>query len=227
MTAFDALMPGAAGTSGGSTAGSRPGSSADWRQAVEQAQAKSWLQDRNLTPGQQGRPDAAQRGPDSSAQAGAPRPSQTGTPPGLQQGEASTESTSPAAFSPPTTATGPAVRGGTPTHMAPALPMAAVPVSRPAADAAQGSPALPAAAAGQGEILRAARARKQSIHAESGEQGVSVWIRDTSLNSRQASHLAAAIASALSSGRQDIASLYLNGRPIADGSELSSPNQSE
>lgn len=75
--------------------------------------------------------------------------------------------------------------------------------------------------------MRSARARKQSIHAESGEQGVSVWIRDASLNSRQASHLAAAIAASLSSGRQDVASLYLNGRPVVDGSQLSSPKSSE
>ncbi|MGG2419875.1 hypothetical protein ACQV9O_27325, partial [Ralstonia pseudosolanacearum] len=52
------------------------------------------------------------------------------------------------------------------------VPWAAVapPVTAPVDS--QGLAALPAAAAGQGEVLRSARARKQSIHAESGEQGV-------------------------------------------------------
>ncbi|WZB76132.1 hypothetical protein WJ972_09775 [Achromobacter insuavis] len=75
---------------------------------------------------------------------------------------------------------------------------------------------------GQGEVFRAARPRKQSIHSELDERGVSVWIRDASLNSHEAMHLAAAMASAASFGRQDLVALYLNGHPVADGSESSS-----
>jgi len=227
MTAFDALMPGATGGHVGSTFGGHGGSAGDWRQAVEQAQARSWLQGRNVSPGPKVHPDAAPSRSDPSAQAGALRPNQAGASSGLERGEAPTESASPTAVLKPTTPSGLAVLENTPMQMPPALPMAGVTLSRPVTDTPQGSAGLQAAAVSQGEILRAVRARKQSIHAESGEQGVSVWIRDASLNSRQASHLAAAIASALASGRQDVASLYLNGRPILDGSELSSSHQSE
>ncbi|QVQ26148.1 hypothetical protein [Achromobacter deleyi] len=66
------------------------------------------------------------------------------------------------------------------------------------------------------------RPRKQSLHIEPGEQGVSVWVRDTAMNSQQANHLATAIAASLGGGTQRLAALYLNGRPLADDQNSSS-----
>lgn len=225
MTPFDALMPSAAGASGNGAGGARPsGESADWRQAVEQAQARSWLRDRTPMVGQ-GRP---QPGRGESAPLEKPttdRGVQTGVPSADLSDKALDAVIGPGADLAPTgparqaAGVGPAAHAGLPLPVVQRL--ASAPANPP------GNAALPAAAAVQGEALRGTRARKQSIHVESGEQGVSVWIRDASLNSREASHLAAAIAASLSSGRQDVASLYLNGHPVADGTQLSSPKSSE
>lgn len=225
MTTFDALMPSAAGSFGIGAGGARPsGEPGDWRQAVEQAQARSWLRERTPTAGQ-GR---AQPGRGESAPLEKPvadRAVQTGVPSADPSDKALDAVIGPGADLAPTGPPLQAVGAGPAAHAGLPLPvvqgLASTPGNSP------GNAALPAAAAVQGEALRGTRARKQSIHVESGEQGVSVWIRDVSLNSREASHLAAAIAASLSSGRQDVASLYLNGHPVADGTQLSSPKSSE
>lgn len=223
MKTFDALMSSAAGPfrAGGARLS---GESGDWRQAMEQAQARSWLRDRTPMAGQ-GR---AQSGPGESAP-----PAKPVADPAVQTGVPSADSPEKAldaVIGPGAdlASTGPARQavGAAPAAHA-GLPMPVVPRLGDAPADPPGNAALPAAAAVQREALRGTRARKQSIHVESGEQGVSVWIRDVSLNSREASHLAAAIAASLSSGRQDVASLYLNGHPVADGTQLSSPTSSE
>lgn len=225
MTAFDALIPSGSSSLGAGAGGARAGGgSGDWRQAVEQAQARSWLRDRTLAAGQ-GR---AQSGPGVSASPA--RPAAAGT---LRTGQsfASSQENAPAAVTVPgadltSMQADRQTVGATPVAHAD-LPLPVVPSPAAAPANPRGTAALPVAAAAQWEALRGNRVRKQSIHVESGEQGVSVWIRDASLNSREASHLAVAIAASLSSGRQDVASLYLNGRPLADGSQLSSPTSSE
>lgn len=226
MTAFDALMPSGAGASVAAAGAVRPGGgSGGWRQAVEQAQARAWLRDRTLAAGH-GREQPGSGLPASSAAPLAGPAIQTAVPfAGPRNGTLETPRI-------PGTDVSPTVAPRPPMNAAPAeagLPVPWTAVAPPATAPVdpRGPVAFPAAAAGQGEVLRSARARKQSIHAESGEQGVSVWIRDVSLNSREARHLAAAIAASLGSGRRDIASLYLNGRPMVDGSQLSSPQSSE
>lgn len=226
MTAFDALMPNGAGVSAVGTRGARPGGdSGDWRQAVEQAQARSWLRDRTLAAGQeQGQPGSrvsvspAASLADRAVHAAAP----FADPPDPVRDAVNVPGADP--LPPPALHQ---VMGAGAGETALPAPWVAVASLAAAPANPQGCAALPAAAAGQGEVLRSARARKQSIHTESAEHGVSIWIRDASLNSREARHLAAAIASSLSSGRQDVASLYLNGRPVMDGLQLSSPPSSE
>ena len=231
MTAFDALMPSGAGLSGTAVGGTRPGGgtgggTSDWRQAVEQAQARSWLRDRTPAAGQERAPSGS--GPSAApVRPGAERTGQSNAPFSGPQDEAPASPGALGDGGPVTAAVRPTMGAGAAAQMGLPLPLAALPQPAATSTRPQGNAALPAATAGQGEVLRSARARKQSIHAESGEQGVSVWIRDASLNSRQASHLAAAIAASLSSERQDVASLYLNGRPVVDGSQLSSPKSSE
>lgn len=227
MTAFDALMPSGVGPAGTAAGGTRPGGgTGDWRQAVEQAQARSWLRDRTPAAGQERAP--AGSGPSAPpARPGAERAGQTDAPFSGPQDEAPASPSASAEIGPPTAVARLTMGAGAVAQMGLPAPLAALPQPAATSTRLQGNSALPAATAGQGEVLRSARARKQSIHAESGEQGVSVWIRDASLNSREASHLAAAIAASLSSGRQDVASLYLNGRPVVDGSQLSSSKSSE
>lgn len=193
-----------------------PASQEGWRQAMEQAQARDWLGGRNLTPGgeRQGsadpctaRPSVAPAEParpaDTAGQAGAWRD----TPAALRQG---IESAAPARIAGgrgdievrPAYAGGPGI-DATPVS---ARPRAVSPIS-----------AEPAAAAGWAGAAQARRPRKQSVHAQHDEQGVSVWIRDTAMNSLQARHLAMAIAEGMQGGARDLASLYLNGRPLLGG----------
>ncbi|WZB63211.1 hypothetical protein WJ970_09475 [Achromobacter xylosoxidans] len=77
--------------------------------------------------------------------------------------------------------------------------------------------AEPATAAGWAGAAQARRPRKRSVHAQHDEQGVSVWIRDAAMNSLQARHLAMAIAESMQGGARDLASLYLNHRPLPGG----------
>ncbi|WP_183004826.1 hypothetical protein [Achromobacter sp. UMC71] len=223
MSTFDALMPSGTTSAGSTRSG---GGSGDWRQAVEQAQAQSWLRDRSLGARQERVPP----GPGESATPARPaagRAEQTGTPFTGPLDEAPAPLSAPGAHGAPIAAARLTSGAGAAAQAVLPIPLACMPPLAAASTNPRGVAALPAAMAGQGEVLRSARTRKQSIHAECGEQGVSVWIRDASLNSREASHLAAAIASSLLSGRQDVASLYLNGRPVVDGSQLSSPKPSE
>lgn len=218
MTNLEALLTGTAGASSSVAAGGRR-AGGDWRQAVEQAQAEAWLRDRNLAPGPGHPPAATQDDAPAPASRQMPEPDAV---PVLPTVVAATP-VSPAAghvrdSMPPIAQASVVVRG-------PAAAFAATPAPRLPASAnalaSAGSAAAQSAVIGQGEAFRAARVRKQSIHSEIDERGVSVWIRDASLNSHEAMHLAAAMAAAASSGRQGLISLYLNGRPVAGGLESS------
>lgn len=193
-----------------------PASLAGWRQAMEQAQARDWLDGRDLTPGdeRQGRADpyAART---LVAPAGPARPADTA-------GQAGERRDMPAALRPEGDPTVPAriADGRGDVELRPTYAggpgVAATPLStRPGAV----SPtfAEPATAAGWAGAAQARRPRKRSVHAQHDEQGVSVWIRDAAMNSLQARHLAMAIAESMQGGARDLASLYLNGRPLPGG----------
>lgn len=221
MTVFDVLMPVAQrayqtgrGTAQGSAAG-------DWRQAVEHAQARSWLADRNTENGQGPQPDPGQP-PASEKESGSavrtqPRPAQDihaqqAREPARQEaaairgsgGEASTP------WQIPSLVQGPI---GTPTLAVAPIASSRLPMTHSSSQAAVLT---------QVASIAGVRPRKQSLHVETGEQGVSVWVRDTAMNSQQANHLATAIAASLGGGSQRLAALYLNGRPLADDQSSSS-----
>lgn len=229
MTAFDALMSGGgvAGFGAGGRSGAG-GAAGDWRQAVEQAQAKSWLGNRNV---------AAERTPSPRSEA----PS---------KGMAAAFSSRP--MGPPDrdvvseydrrsgVLAERCLEGvGTTLHETPAplahrhAAMSVAILARANQAASSGiltarRPVAPAALA----YAQGARPRKQSLHIESGEQGLSVWLRDAALNSQQANHVAAAIVANLEGVDQPLAALYLNGQAVVNGpasvsSLSSSPKTSE
>lgn len=229
MTAFDALMSGRVlnGSPAGGRAGAR-GAAGDWRQAVEQAQAKSWLGNRNVDAGRSPSPHSeapskdvavssatrhatpadrdvvSARGPRSEVWAGQPSEGVNTPPPATYAPLAQRSTLPPVAIS---------------ARITPAAPLEVGAVERPVA---------PAALA----YVQGVRPRKQSVHVETGEQGISVWLRDAALNRQQANHVAAAIVANLEAGGQSLVALYLNGRAVVDGpatisSLSSSPNPSE
>lgn len=229
MTAFDALMSG--GGVDGFRAGGRAGAggaAGDWRQAVEQAQAKSWLGNRNVDAGRTPSPrsEAPSKG---MAAAVSSRPMAAPDCNTVSEyGRRSEVLAERSLYGVDTTS-----------HEAPAplaqrhAAMSVAILARSNQAASSGiftapRPVAPAALA----YAQGARPRKQSLHVESGEQGLSVWLRDAALNSRQANHIAAAIVANLEGADQPLAALYLNGRAVVNGpasvsSLLSSPKTSE
>lgn len=227
MTVFDALVLGAPDSS--RTGGHRGISTdaGDWRRAVEYAQAKAWLGDRNVATGigarlEDGRAAFAER--NVSAQKGFSQPIGWNAPLPPPKNEAGTGRSVGTSL--------------TQQHVAPSpLPESQViPASLPL----QPVPARPEMACRvepPGAVSRtvyalAVRPRKQSLHVETGEQGVSVWVRDAAMNSQQANHLAAAIVANIGNGEHHLAALYLNGRTLAEYASshfpsLFSPNPSE
>jgi len=220
MTAFDALMPGALDAA---PAGRRSGAGAgtgDWRQAVEQAQAKSWLGDRNVDAGSGGASPG--RGDAAPTRDAATLPSRhawivEGAAPRLEGRSAERVS--------PLRRDEPAPHLATRSVQAPLAMPQSVAASTQVVQATRAVPDATAqsVASNYAAYALAARPRKQSLHVETGEQGISVWLRDTALNSQQANHLAAAIISNLEGGGQQLAALYLNGRAVTDGPASASP----
>ncbi|MDR6602108.1 hypothetical protein J2732_003100 [Achromobacter deleyi] len=229
MTAFDALVSsGAQGSTAGSRRTGAGGGAGDWRQAVEQAQAKSWLGNRNVDAGRiptprgqapstaEGVPSLVRQTPSAGTHTSwLPGPRSNASAGGISEG---VKVQPPEMYLPPTQrlTASPGV----------ALPRPALAASMNA-DTTELPPAPPPLAYAMG-----IRPRKQSLHVETGEQGISVWLRDTALNGRQAHHVAAAVIAHLEEAGQPLAALYLNGRALVDGpaavsSLLSSPNPSE
>jgi len=220
MTAFDALMPGGSGTSQAGAGAGRGGASGDWRQAVEHAQTRSWLQGRNTESGVGPQPDqGGLRNPGKASSDAAPATSHEQTIASQHPRESGRQDSV-------------LVRAGAGdapnARQVPARTSASVAtpgfLSAPSAPTRQS----PTRYAEQAVVLTqlastyGVRPRKQSVHIESGEQGIFVWVRDASLNSQQANHLAAAIAANLGDGAQRLAALYLNGQSLAlDRNELS------
>ncbi|MNK29408.1 hypothetical protein D3C87_478020 [compost metagenome] len=220
MTAFDALMPGATEALRGGAGSPRGGSAGDWRQAVERAQARSWLADRNTTGGGRQQSDSdvlplaesvparASHMPDSLGLDG--RGAESPPVAGVHRPESEAPAPRPVRLRTPLSSVIPAFAV---TPMAPSKPVATNVAEFAAAMTQMASPL-------------ATRPRKQSLHVEVNGQGITVWVRDTSMNSQQANHLAASIAADLGDGEQRLAALYLNGRPLADGRSSTSPSLS-
>lgn len=218
MTAFDALMPRAFGVAqAGGTTGVR-GSSGDWRQAVESAQAKSWLGNRDVNGSQQPAPQTRLGAPAGRSGEAAHGVSSALVP------------TVPASGSPNTVARehSYATRAALPDNTRPPIPAPrsmAIPITAQAR-AVMAEPIVASrrdlpGVSSQVAFALAARPRKQSLHVEAGERGVSVWVRDTTLNDQQAQHLASAIVAYLGDDEHQMASLYLNGRAVQSHPETS------
>lgn len=229
MTAFDALMPGAPDASLTGRRAGGGGGAGDWRQAVEQAQAKSWLGNRNVDT----RRGSLPTGEVSSAGVAVPASPRAASLfetefPSLTERRSDAiagQSREDAQASPQSgTQMSQAQRSITPSV---GIVSRVVPSAFLNAHAVE--PLMTTAALA---FAPGVRPRKQSLHVETGEQGVSVWLRDTALNSQQANHLAAAIVANIEGGGRSLAALYLNGRALVGDSAigssfLSSPNPSE
>lgn len=214
MTAFDALMPGARETYLASGSSGGRGAAGDWRQAVEHAQARSWLEGRNTESGQG--PQADLNLPRFAGQGirGA------GAEPSSQQSVRARQTAEPTRQG-DVAARGSAVEASKPLEFAARMQVSVATLAPVVAPSVSRAPSA-AHYADQAAMLtqmpntRGLRPRKQSVHAESGEQGVLVWVRDASMNSQQANHLAAVIAASLGDGTQRLSALYLNGQSLAD-----------
>lgn len=225
MTAFDALI--STGVPDAVPGGRRTSASlGDWRQAVEHAQAKSWLGERNIDLGSQAAADGAGATFASKAAALPPGPLPE------RQTQRQTQRRSQPVMANASSAGGSA---RDPRHAATASPMSspgitpvamATPSTQAGAAIARGT--RPPAASPNAAYVLGVRPRKRSLHIETGELGVSVWLRDAALNNQQANHLAAAIIANLGDGARKLASLYLNGHMLSEDtpsfSSSSSPN---
>lgn len=233
MTAFDALMPSAQGTALGGAGSGRRATSGDWRQAVEHAQLRSWLEGRNSEIGAGPRPGSIDpRIVDLKGRRDVPTPNAAQS----DRAQISRNSSHHSDIG----HVGPvpeAIRAlPIPACILHSVTTASVAVSLTTSTAVSrnfaGHGFDQAAVLAQLASTLRVRTRKQSVHIERGEQGVSVWVRDTRMNSQQVNHLAASIAASLADGSQRLAALYLNGLPVASSRtpnthSLSTPSLSE
>ena len=233
MTAFDALMPSAQGPATVGANSGRRTASGDWRQAVEHAQLRSWLEGRNTESGPGPQPGLIdQRIADLKGRRDVPAPI-VGQ---HDRGQNSRHSSRQADVG----SVGPAPEAirALPAPARIPLPVTTASVAVSLATPTSASRTSSAHGFDQAAVLTqlastlGVRTRKQSVHIERGEQGVSVWVRDTRINSQQVNHLAASIAASLGDGSQRLAALYLNGLPVSDfrtshSHSLSTPSLSE
>lgn len=213
MTAFDVLMAGATAPTSTAGASSSRGRAGDWRQAVEQAQAKSWLGNRGVDMYQQPTTDDQGRG--APRDGGAEH-----SPPPSYEYKTTSASGSPLSKEHVQSARLPFTprRAGTPTFptsyvvaMPPAGTVGGVAFEEPPVVGVQEELNTPTAP----RYTTGARPRKQGMHMEAGKNGLSIWVRDATLNSLQAKHLAAAIVASLGGEDDRVAALYLNGEVVA------------